>query len=234
MKKATILATLITALLCTVFAQAGDKAPSTLLQGTATWGDVDGDLSFPYMETGKNPSGGDLELAYRVNLYDQAILLGFHFDLGANKEKLDVNDVKLKTHLGFGLGPTCRLNYGVLHAEAGFAFGPRGYVFGYIPNELDKEANGYAMGAWGLNGDTFLRLGVGPFFVGGLFGIERPFNEPGELKSAVSYTEPTIDDIVNGGVSVDDLGVDASNIGKVERVGGRTRVNLGLMMGFWF
>jgi len=234
MKKISMIGVLIGVLCVGSFAQAEERAPSTLIQGSATWGDIDGSTSFPYMETGTNPNGGEFEVAYRLNLYDQAILLGFHFDLGANKEKLEVNDIKLKTYLGFGIGPTCRVNYGVLHAEGGVSIGPRGYVFGYVPNEMDEEANGYAMGSWGLNGNAFLRFGVGPFFVGGSFGLERPFSEPGELKPAVAYKDPNIDDIMSGQVGIDDLGADASNIGKVKRVGGRTRVNGALLMGFWF
>jgi len=233
MKKMSMIGVMISALCMGTFAQAEDEAPSTLIQGSATWGDIDGTLSFPYLETGTYPNGGELEVAYRLNLSDQVILLGFHFDLGANKEKLEVDDVKLKTYLGFGIGPTCRVNYGELYAEAGVSFGPRGYVFGYIPNELDEEANGHAMGSWGLNGDAFLRLGVGPFFVGGSFGLERPFSEPGELKPAVAYTEPTVDDLASGQVGIDDFG-DTSNAGKVDRVGGRTRTNVALLMGFWF
>jgi hypothetical protein len=231
MSRITFITILVSILSFCSFVQAKEKAPSTYLQGLVTWGDVDGTLSFPYLETGTYPTGGDLEFAYRMNLSSQVILLGFHFDLGVNKEHLIVNDTKLKTHLGFGVGPTVRMNYGLLHSEVGFAFGPRGYLFGYIPNELDDEANGYAMSSWGLNGNAFLRFGVGSFFVGGMFGLEKPFSEPGELKPAISYDDNiTTDDIINN-----DFGeVDTSNIGKVNQVKGRTRTNISALIGFWF
>ena len=234
MKNGLFISALLMMLSLVSFVQAEEKAPSTLIQGSAVWGDVDGTRSFPYLETGTNPNGGELEVAYRLNLSDQVILLGFNFDLGANKEKLEVDDVKLKNYLGFGIGPTCRVNYGVLHMEAGFDVGIRGYLFGYIPSDMNEESNGYAKGTWGLNGDAFLRLGVGSFFVGGSFGLENPVGgEPGELKAGIVVTDPTMDDIANGQVGLDEV-VDSSNVGKVSMVGGRTRVNGGLVMGFWF
>lgn len=224
--KKTVITTILT-VLCITSANAAlaqeRKAPSTVLQLSGLWPEVHGDKSFPWMETGKNPSGGEFMIGHRWNIKSQVILLEWQILNigGSTRTPENTKDREISTYVESSIGPTFRINYGVLSAEAGVTIGPRGYLFGYIPGNMDENANGYVMGSYGIGGETFLRFGLGPIFLGGSFGLSKPIGgEPGEMKTAVQ-------------VNIAKRSIDTDNLGKVDRVDAPTRASAMATLGFW-
>ena len=198
-------------------------APRGIMQLTALWPEVKGNSSFPWMETGKNPSGGELMFAYRWNISDEVVLLEWQFISlgGSSKTPSGTSDTSLEAHIDSSIGPTVRVYYGVLSAEAGVSVGPRAIVYGYIPGDMDENSNGYGLASYGIAGETFLRLGVGPVFLGGSFGLSNSIGgRPGDLESAIN-------------VDVENRDIDTSNVGKVDRVDDTTTLSATLTVGLY-
>lgn len=226
MKKLMFVTMLIAGTMLPSIASAQEtEAPNWVLQGSATWTGVSRERSAPWLGTEKNPSRGELMLAHRWNLKSQVILLELQFSLAGEYE--NVRDNKLITGLtGVGIGPTARINYGSLHTEAGVSVGPRGYLFGSVPGKMQEDSNGYALASWGVQGQAFLRLGLGPVFIGGSLGLEKAIGGvPGEQKPAIAV------DVDTNNL---DANVDSSNAGKVPRVDDETRANFSAIVGFCF
>lgn len=230
----------LTALVSTLFfaipAQA-KEAPKNVFQLSAVYPEFHETESFPWFDPG-TVSGGELSYSYRGNLKSEVILLELQFGLGGSaNHPVNSQDTKVKSYFGVGLGPTVRANYGILNLEAGLNVGGKVYLFGYIPEKMDKDANGYALGSAGVYGGSFLRLGIGPVFFGGGFGIDNPLaGEPGTLKPAVTVnTNINKNDIMSDPNTISDqVKVDSSNVGKVERVSGKTRTNMSCFLGVVF
>lgn len=211
-------AALISVCVCSQ-AYAGEDAPVAVLQGTTVFANSDASLSAPWLETSTYPNGGAFRGALRSNLSKQVILIEAGLDLGSNKEESAFDTITLKSHAGFSVGPTSRVNYGIMHMEATFQLGVRGYVFAHTSKKFNEESNAYAMRSWGMNGNISLRLGVKSFFLGTGLELENPIGgQPEGVGPAISYANGSLD---------------TSNAGKWSKNPGTTRLNVLISGGVW-